>query len=97
MKTRYMNYTDYGMSNQKAKELKDKCMVLNVIEKDDLLDCCRNSNKSVAYELFYSLVYNISYDKLFFYTEVLMSKVDFYAYRRKALALFDKKLNQGRS
>lgn len=94
MKTRYKSYIDYGMSEQKANDLKRKCQVLNADERDSLLKCCKSSNESIAYEILYSLIYNVSYDKLIFSTEVPISKVDFYAYRRKALFLFNEKLNK---
>lgn len=63
MKTRNKSYIDYGISKQKANELKRRCQTLNADERDALLECCECANQGIAYEMMYSLIYGVSYDK----------------------------------
>ena len=95
MKTRNKSYIDYGISKQKANDLKRKCQVLNVEERDILLECCKCANQGIAYEMLYSLIYGVSYDKLIAFVYIPALREDFYAYRRKALSLFNEHLSEG--
>lgn len=94
MKTRNKSYIDYGISKQKANELKKRCQTLNARERDILMECCKCANQGIAYEMMYSLIYGVSYDKLIACVYIPALREDFYAYRRKALSLFNEHLRE---
>lgn len=87
-----MSYEDYGISKDKALELKEKCRTLHENEKLLLWECCAVANNDLKYFLYHSLINNLSYDKIYVRSYVPITKDDFYAYRRKALCLFNQEL-----
>lgn len=92
MKTRKMGYSDYGFAPGEEKKLIKYCRRSDFAESLLLKDACRDSNECIADNLFFSIVYGMSYNKLTCKNYIPLSEVDFYAYRRKALGLFRKGL-----
>lgn len=88
MKIRETSYSDYGFWKDEAKKLKEYCKSAQFEEHDKLLQSAIQSNKSIASELYYSIVRGISYDELIKIRHIPLSKTDFYGYQRKCLALF---------
>lgn len=90
MKTREKSYSDYGFRQDEAKKLKEYCRSAQFNEHEKLLQSAINANKSIASELYYSIVRGISYDELIKIKHIPFSKTDFYGYQRRCLALFKK-------
>lgn len=88
MKTRETSYSDYGFSKEEVKELKEYCKSSQFKEHEKLMECALKSNKSIASELYYSIVRGISYEELMKIKNIPLPKTDFYGYQRKCLALF---------
>lgn len=83
-----MSYSDYGFSKEEVKELKEYCKSSQFEEHDKLLQSAITSNKSIASELYYSIVSGISYEELIKIKNIPLPKTDFYGYQRKCLAIF---------
>lgn len=91
MKTRETSYLDYGMDKDEVKQLKEYCKSAQFVEHDKLLQSAITSNKSIAAELYYSIVRGISYEELIKIKNIPLPKTDFYGYQRKCLAIFKEK------
>lgn len=88
MKRREMRYSDYNMSKQQVRELKEKCKKLDAEESIALLMCAMKANAGIAPALYFSLATGASYEEVDNAAALPISKGDFYAYRRYCLALF---------
>ena len=88
MKTRCKSYDDYGFEPGEEKQLKEACRKKDFKTLTMLTVASYKSNPGIAIELIYSLVNGLSYDKLESINYIPVSKVDFYAYRRKCLYYF---------
>ena len=94
MKRRETYYSDYGLSAEKVKELKNSCKKLSEDESIMLLMCAMVSNKEITPAIYYSLVYGVSYEAIVSIMDIPISKTDFYAYQRYCLSIFnDSKIN----
>lgn len=87
MTTRYAQYSDYGVSNERVKEVQRQ-IIGGEFDNVDLLKAAESVYKEIAPELFLSVICGVSYESF----EVLrravpINKGDFYAYRRKYIAL----------
>lgn len=93
MKTRYKGYKDYGFTEGEEKLLLAWVRRVGFNHSRALLTSCKTANPSISDDLYYSIVRNVSYDDLLrVYVYQPYAKNDFYAYRRKALAIFRKKM-----
>lgn len=88
MSTREKSYEDYGFSRKEAKELIKQCRNLGAKESSLLKECAMKANNVVGYSVYYSLIHGLSYEKLSKVRFPEYSKVDFYGYRRRTIALF---------
>lgn len=94
IKLRKANYEYYGMTDEQVRNLLKHCRDdITKKEEELLLESCETANCYIADILFCSIRYGMSYNNLVNKNiEVSYSMVDFYAYRRKALKLFNDKL-----
>lgn len=93
MRTRYLGYVDYGISEEERKELFRMCRSTDKSTEQALMEAVHESNKAIAEELYQSLHDGVSFEHLDAVKGLLpVSKEDFYAYRRQALYLFKEKM-----
>lgn len=88
MRKRNMSYANYGIDEEEEKRLKEYCKKADQIDQSYLLQSAYCANASIASDIFYSLTAGLSYDKLSAIRYIPMSRPDFYAYQRAALAQF---------
>lgn len=89
MRIRNASYTDYGFDDDKeAKRLMEYCRGPDFIYRQELVESAERANKPIADDIYYSIMRDLSYDKLVINSELPYSKADFYAYRRKCLFYF---------
>ena len=91
MNLRKAGYNAYGFSEGEEKHLLKQCQT-GGIDPHTVLECAIEANPGYADELFFSLIKGVSYEKLDFLSHLPASKNDFYAYRRKTLALIRKRI-----
>ena len=87
MRTREMGYTDLQFEAGEEKGLMDYLSGGSFKDFQILLSCAEMANKEIAPELFYSIVADVSYERLDTLKYIPINKIDFYAYRRKTLAM----------
>ena len=93
MRTRKASYWDYGISKSEIKELLEKCQNTDSNTERLLLQATQESNYAIAEALFCSLQKGMSFERLDAKMGLhIITKEDFYGYRRKALYLFKEKL-----
>lgn len=92
MKTRNKSYKDYGFEDGEEKQLISFCKSPDFNAHIKLYVSCISANEDLSEELFYSLRRGVSYDALEKAKHIPLSKTDFYAYRRKALAYLKEKM-----
>lgn len=89
MRVRQMGYEDYGFSDGEAKLLLAYCQDAQKFNDHELLlKSAISSRKEIANLLYFSITNNCSWDQLGKIDYLYVGKGDFYAYRRKTLALF---------
>lgn len=94
MKTRQTSYTDYGFvdgnikSEKESSKLKEYCRKPDFDEHVNLMHAAVSANQSLASDLYYSIVNNLSYEDISRIKYIPISKTDFYGYQRKCLYLF---------
>ncbi len=89
MVVRESSYQDYGINDAQLKDI--LLLIRNDANSQKLfLQCCQEIKLELllANQIWYSLTGRASYDDLEKIQDMLISKVDFYAYRRKAIARF---------
>lgn len=94
MRRREMKYSDYSMSPELVKELKDRCRRLGPEDQITLLLCAIKANEGIAPALWYSLISGASWERLDSISPIPLPKGDFYAYRRHCLALLSAHLHE---
>lgn len=88
-KIREMGYKDYGFDNEnEAKKIMEYCRGPDFIYRKELIESAERANKSIADDIYYSIMKDLSYDDISVKTIIPYSKTDFYAYRRKCLFFF---------
>ena len=85
MRTRYKNYSDYGITDDESKRIKEYCQNASVEDKLTLFQCAISSAPGLEVEIYESLVDNIGYDKLSKRKNIPIKRDDFYGYQRKTL------------
>lgn len=92
MRTRYKNYSHYGFSDGEARELKKWCKSSGFNHNKLLRKSAKESNEAISNSIYISIIKGLSYEKIDGIEYQIYAKSDFYAYQRKALAIFRKKL-----
>lgn len=85
MRARDKNYSDYGITDDEARRIKEYCQTASVEDKLTLFQCAISSAPGLEVEIYESLVSNIGYDKLSKRKNIPIKRDDFYGYQRKTL------------
>lgn len=89
MLTRKKSLVDWGVRQEDVEILKDICRNATADQKKDILNCCMkacpNGIEKIVYE---SITMNQSYDKIMKKKYIPIKRDDFYAYKRKSMAMF---------
>lgn len=85
MKTRFTGYDDYGFLPGEEKAIKEACRKINVEPRVLISMAAFRANPGIAEDITFSIINGVSYEKICIIRNVPISKVDFYAYRRKCL------------
>ena len=93
MRTRQKGYKDYNFTEGEARQLLAWCRSADFPHRKSLLESCRKANPGIENDLFYSIVRNVSFERM---PPQYCAKVDFYAYRRLALSIFRDALKKRR-
>lgn len=88
MRIRETGYSDYGFKLGEERQLQEFCKQPDFAEDFLLLECAKKANADIGSDLYFSLIRGLSWEQMDKRTWQRYSKVDFYAYRRKALGLF---------
>lgn len=88
MRTREYGYDDYGFAKGEEKLYKERCRHRDEETYKMLHAAAWQANPDIAEEICFSLLRGLSYDRICVAYEIPYSAVDFYAYRRKALAIY---------
>lgn len=94
MRTRRKQYSDYGFAEGEAERLIDYCRSEAFTDHDLLIRCAKDSNPAIAEDIYKTIAYKISYYKLAKVKYMIYESDDFYAYRRKTLAIFRDRLTE---
>lgn len=86
MRTRYKKYSDYGLTNDDIQSVMQYCSS-DEADTDMIMSCAIMANDALAGYLYESVVNRASYGSMYF---VPITKTDFYAYRRKMIAIICK-------
>lgn len=94
MRTRNKGLHHYGIDNETEHRLLEFCRTATSPACEEvsreLLNITHRVNESIWSELYISLLWGLSYDKLTIYRSINYSKNDFYGYRRKCIAELNK-------
>lgn len=85
MRKREMSYEDYGMTKAEVRYIKEFCRNANEEEKKLIRNALSDLNPYISPFIFHSLINCKSYDDITRNNSIYVSKVDFYAYRRKGI------------
>lgn len=83
-----MSYADYGFAPDDVKKWEALCRNPDLKVRYALRDAAYQANPSIAEDLIFSLANGLSYERMEVVKPISINLVDFYAYRRKTLALF---------
>lgn len=92
MRTRYKSYSHYGFKEGEARELKKWCKSSDFKQNKLLMESAKQSNDVISNSIYMSIVKGLSYERIDGIEYQIYAKGDFYAYQRKALAIFRKAL-----
>lgn len=92
LRTREKGYSDYGFVDGESKLLKKWCRSTDFKYAKLLKECAEKANEAISSNIYNSILKGVSYDKLDQMEYQFYGKNDFYAYRRKTLALFRTKM-----
>lgn len=92
MRTRLKGYEDYGITEEGAKAIMARCKSPEAFHA--LIEAAEKANPEICIPLAYSLAYGVSYERLYAWSDIPYSAVDFYGYRRKTLWLLKNKLDE---
>lgn len=87
MRLRLMGYNDYEFAPNEEKELMAYIKSASFTAHKELLEFATLTYRELAPTIYYSLVSGASYEKLETINYMPITKNDFYAYRRKTLAM----------
>lgn len=86
MRTREKSYEDYGMNEKEAMYILDFCRNATQEQKFLIKNALSELQPYIAPYVYFSLVDNLSYERMCQKDYIYMGKGDFYAYRRKGMA-----------
>ena len=86
MRTRYMSYEDYGMTEKEVRYIKDFCRKSNEKEREIIRNAISELQPYIAPYIFFSLVNNLSYEDICAKNYLYIGKGDFYGHRRQGMA-----------
>ena len=86
MRTREKSYEDYGISEKEVMYILDFCRNATQDQKFLIKNALSELQPYIAPYVYFSLVDNLSYERMCQKDYIYMGKVDFYAYRRKGMA-----------
>lgn len=92
MRTRLKGFDDYGFLPGEDKRLREFCRMPDFAECVLLIESAKKANADISNDLYYSIVAGLSYDKLTIAKYIAISRIDFYGYQRKTLAIFKEAL-----
>ena len=92
MRTRYKKLKDYGLTQDDEKKLKDRCNNLDARDIEILRETALSSAPGIENCICESIVKRKGYRELSKTQKIPVGEEDFYAYRRKTLALFFERL-----
>lgn len=87
-RTRNKSYADYGFSPEDVKRWESICRLPDIYTRRMLRDAAYDANPEIAEDLIFSLANGLSYERMEAIKPMGINLVDFYAYRRKTLAIF---------
>lgn len=86
IRTRNMGYNDYGVTDEEKEAVIAYCRSDHEL-KEQIISCAMlEQDPYIAQFLILSITQGQSYEKLYAKYEIAVTKDDFYAYRRKAIA-----------
>lgn len=89
MFTRKKSLVDWGVRQEDIEQLKDICRNATPKQKHDILNCCISAcPKGIEHLVYESIVMSRSYDKIMKNKYIPIKRDDFYAYKRKSMAMF---------
>ena len=91
-RTRNKSYADYGFTPDDVKKWESVCRKPDIDTRRTLRDAAYDANPEIAEDLIFSLTNGLSYERMEVIKVMGINLVDFYAYRRKTLALFRDKM-----
>ena len=86
MRKREMSYSDYGITDQEVKYIKEFCQNANDDEQHIIKTAFSDLTPYIAPFIFYSLVDNLSYEDICAKNYLYIGKGDFYGHRRQGMA-----------
>ena len=93
MRTRKKKFSDYGITPEEGKKIKEYCIHLDGEKQRLLLETAETAAPGIGTAIYTSLVKGVGYYQLLQDDcDLPASSDDFYAYKRKTIAEFYKKL-----
>ena len=92
MRIRNRTWSDYGITREQVRELKNYCR--SAIDTSLIEEAARRANKSIVKELVDSLTRGLSYSKLTIDGYVPIGQKDFYGYKKYTLSILNDLLLQ---
>ena len=92
MRTRYKKLRDYGLTADEEKELKERCRNLDARDIEILHETAVSSSPGIEDSICKSIIERTGYRTMCKKQMIPVNEEDFYAYRRKTLAMFYERL-----
>lgn len=92
MRMRDKSYRDYGFKHGEEKYIKYLAREPNYEQRLLLHDSAYEANLAIAEDIIFSIVNGVSYDEIMKIHYIPATRIDFYGYCRKTLALFRDKI-----
>lgn len=94
MRTRDKTYADYGFQRNEEKYIKYLARQPSYEQRLLLFDSAYSANQDIAEDIIFSIVSGTSYDEIMKIHYIPVTRVDFYGYSRKTLAIYRDKLRE---
>lgn len=94
MRMRDKSYRDYGFKHGEEKYVKYLAREPNYEQRLLLFDSAYSANQAIAEDIIFSIVSGTSYDEIMKIHYIPVTRVDFYGYSRKTLAIYRDKLRE---
>lgn len=88
MRTRLMTIQDHGLTKEEVENIKEYCKSRSFADHHLLMQSAQEANVQICAEIYASLVLGVSFEKIDSLRYIPISKTDFYAYRKKTIAIF---------